>query len=114
MTSVWAVSSSGLPGSVRVVMSLLLLLSASREAYRRFRPPVRRISWKDDALILHDRQGGMMSYRLRGRGFISPVFIGLTLVAESGAGRSLGLFRGQVDEAFWRRSMIRIRSRPAG
>jgi len=105
-----ALTASALPTLAKAVVAPAVAFYGLRSARQLLDPPIHRMSWDGESLVLQDAKGECARYDRRSRAFVCPVFIGLMLGSDSVGQRSLGVFRNQTDAEFWRQTMIRIRA----
>lgn len=106
-----ALSMSGLGLLWKVIALLAALVHVALSVRRLLQPPIVRIGLEEGRLLTWDQAGASRRYGVRGRPFLSPVYLGLPLVDDDGHRSRLGLFRGQVDSQLWRQALIRFRGR---
>jgi hypothetical protein len=112
--TILAVSISGLGQLWKALFLLALLIPAAFTVYRLLRPRLIRIGLEAGRLVTWDSSGGYCCWEIRGRPFLSPIYLGLPLADEDGRRSRLGLFRGQVDSQLWRQALIRFRGQSPG
>ena len=108
-------SSSGLivsagPPSPKWLFLTIIVLYTALSVARLIWPRYDQLVLSDRELILRDRRGREQVCRLRGRPFLSPLFLGLPLVRSSGKPVNVGLFASQLDHRAWRQALIRLRA----
>jgi len=108
--TILAISISGLGLFWKALLLLALLIPSAFTVHRLLRPPVARIGLEAGRLVTWDQSGVASCWAIRGRPFLSPVYLGLPLIDDDGRRSRLGLFRSQVDSQLWRQALIRVRS----
>jgi hypothetical protein len=110
LASFWALTVSGLPTLAKAGLVPLVAFYGLRSAWQSLHPPIHRMRWDGQSLVLQGSDGQWSRFDRRGRAFVCPVFIAVVLGSDSGKRLSLGIFRSQIDADFWRQTMIRIRA----
>jgi len=108
----WALIDSALATPWKMTCASVLLIYSVVSVRRWLHPDMVRIGWNRGRLVAFDRKSRSRFYTIRGRPFISPLYLGLPLINESGRRVRLGLFSSQVDTDFWRETLVRLRQRP--
>lgn len=111
LLAILAVSVSGLHGGLRLALIVVVLIYAFAQTIRLLRPRWRALALEQGALTVVDQQRRRHRVSLRGRPFVSPLYIGLSGRSDIARQRlAIGVFRGQLAPDHFRRLAAALRS----
>lgn len=111
LAAVLAVWLSGIHWALQALFSLMLLGYASGQLKRLLDPQWKAVTFEQGVLTVVDEHDCRHPVALRGRPFVSPVFIGFSgRLSKSRRRFTLGVFREQLAAEHFRRLAAELRS----
>jgi len=101
---------NGVPHLIQIFIAILVLAVGGHAARRLLYPIVKAVRIEQDQVHIRFHDGSSKSGTLRGTPFVSPVFVGFRWSPQSSRlPHALGIFRGQMSAADYRRLCATLR-----
>jgi hypothetical protein len=106
---------SGIHIAMRIGLILLILAYTMVTLKSLYSPRYRRLAVHESGLVVTRADGRSLQLTLIGRAFVSPIYIGLAGRCAGRRGvRTLGLFRGQLEDQAYRQLAAWLRNQGGG